>query len=490
MKKLLAFDYGASSGRGILGRYNGQKLSMEEIHRFSNDPLMVHGSFFWDTLRLLHEMKQGIIKCMKNGDRDISCLAIDTWGVDYGLLNKKGQLIGNPYHYRDSRTEGMIEEADRLVGKKEIYQKTGISFEKYNTLYQLMSMSRNGSKELDEAAALLFTPDLLAYFLTGEKVSEYTIASTSQMCNAFSRDWDKELLSKLGIPTHMLQNIIKPCSITGSITHLVSEELTCPQIKVAAVAGHDTASAVVSIPAIDGKYAFLSSGTWSLMGIESPKSIISDDAFLMNYTNEGGVFDTTRILKNIVGLWIYQECKRDWDKKGEVMSFDELEQQALNAKPLRLFINPDNQEFYSPGNMPNKIVEFCKRTGQSVPETKGEIVRCIMESLALKYRMTLFGLEKLVGGEIPVLHILGGGCKNVLLCKLTANAIGRPVIAGPVEATAIGNLTGQLIALGELNGINEARIMIKSSFPTVDYMPENTSEWDDAYERFEKICQM
>jgi len=487
MLKLLAFDYGASSGRAILGKFDGEKIELSEVHRFSNDPVMVNESLFWDILRLFHEMKQGMLKCKKNGDKDIAGIGIDTWGVDYGLLDSKGDLLGNPYHYRDSRTDGMIGEANKIIPQRELYQHTGIQFQKFNTLYQLLSMKIKNSPILEKASTMLFTPDLLRYFLTGEKTTEYTIASTSQLLNAGKGEWDRQVIDMMGIPYDIFTDIVNPGTVAGHVRKSISEELGIDSIPVIAVAEHDTGSAVMSVPAVNGNYAYLSSGTWSLLGIEADKPIINDVTFELNYTNEGGFNRTTRLLKNIMGLWIYQECKRAWDKAGETLSFDELESLAMEVEPFSCFIDPDNDLFYSPGNMPEKIREFCRSTGQHIPESKGEIVRCIMESLALKYRQAIEGLEIIAGSRIPVLHVMGGGCKNIMLCQFTANAIGRPVIAGPVEATATGNLICQLIALGEVSGINEARALVSKSFPTNEYSPKDFDSWSEAYNRWKKI---
>lgn len=481
MLNLLSFDYGASSGRAMLGQFDGSKLSLTEIHRYLNEPVQLGDSLYWDFLRLFHEMKQGILKTANAGYKNIASIGIDTWGVDFGLLDSKGKLLGNPFHYRDSNTQGMMEEAFKLASQDEIYRTTGIAFQTFNSLYQLLSLKVNKSPLLENASTLLFIPDLFRYFLTGEKSCEFTIASTAQMLDAATGNWATELLEKLGLPINILPKIVPAGSIQGKLTDRLASELGIGNVPVVAVAEHDTGSAVVSVPANSDKFAYLSSGTWSLLGVESTKPVISEDAFKMNYTNEGGYNGTTRLLKNIMGLWIYQECKRAWDKTGEIVSFDELEAEAAKSEPFMCLIDVDNSVFYSPGNMPNKIRTFCKETGQRVPETKGQIVRCIMESLALKYRMALEGLEKLVGHRLPVLHIVGGGCKNKLLSQFTANAIGRPVLAGPVEATAIGNLAVQLIALGEVKNIEEARKLVKNSFPLDEYEPKDMEVWDEAY---------
>ena len=484
---VLAFDMGASSGRAILGRFDGKRINFEEIHRYSNDPVMIGDSLYWDVLRLFHEMKQGMLKCVTGGTGEIASMGIDTWGVDFGLLDSSGKLLGNPYHYRDSATEGMIEEACRIIPKREIYEQTGIQFMPFNTLYQLLALKINRSPLLEKAATMLFMPDLLRYFLTGEKSSEYTIASTSQMIDPKTGTWAQSMLDVLGIPQNILTGIIDAGTITGKLRDSIASELGMSNIPVVAVAEHDTGSAVVSVPAQEGKFAYLSSGTWSLLGVESSAPVINDLTYRLDYTNEGGYRRMVRLLKNIMGLWIYQECKRAWDKTGEVTSFDELEEGASKSQPFLAFIDPDDHSFYSPGNMPEKIRDFCRKTGQSVPETRPQLVRCIMESLALKYRMALEGLEEIVGYSLPVLHIVGGGCKNTMLSQFTANAINRPVITGPVEATAVGNLMIQLIAHGEVKDLSEGRKIIKDSFPAREFLPADSSGWDGAYERFLKI---
>jgi rhamnulokinase len=490
MLKLLAFDYGASSGRAILGSFDGEKLTLEEIHRYSNDPVNINGILHWDILRLFHEMKQGILKSKNLGNKDIAGIGTDTWGVDYGLLGNNGELLGNPVHYRDSRTEGMIDKACKKIQHREIYDLTGIAFQKFNTLYQLLSMKEFDQYILEKTKTMLFTPDLLNYFLTGIKNTEYTIASTSQMLEAKTRTWAYEMLEKLGIPCNIFTGIIEPGTIVGKISGIIKEELNTGDIPVIAVAQHDTASAVVAVPSSGGTYAYLSSGTWSLLGVELSKPIINDTTYNLNYTNEGGFNKTTRLLKNIMGLWIFQECKREWDKEGEKMTYDELEDNAEEADEFVSFIDPDDDIFYTPGNMPEKIIEYCKKTGQTVPKGKSGIVRCIMESLALKYRMSLEGLEKITGERIPILHIVGGGCRSKILSQFTASSIGRPVKAGPVEATATGNLCVQLIALNEASDTGEVREIIKRSFPVEEYLPKETEKWDNAYERFKKIIKI
>lgn len=484
MLNMLAFDYGASSGRAMAGIYDGKTLKLEELHRFSNEPVMINGSLNWDILRLYYEMKQGIGKCLKSRYSAISSIGIDTWGVDFGLLDASGKLLGNPYHYRDANTEGILDEAFKIVPSEEIYRQTGIQFLEFNSLFQLLSMKLKYVSILEKAETLLFTPDLMRYFLTGEKSTEYTIASTSQMLDASKGDWALDLLKRFGIPTNILTQIVNAGTVAGKLSERVAGELGTGRIPVVATGEHDTASAVVSVPAIEGKYAYLSSGTWSLLGVEVPSPVINDASFKLNYTNEGGFDRKTRLLKNIMGLWIYQECKREWDKSEEAVSFDDLEAGAAGSVPFAALIDPDDISFMRPGHMTAKIRDNCLKTGQKPPETKPAVVRCILESLALKYRMALDGLEGILGYKLPVLHIVGGGCKNALLSQFTANAIGRPVITGPIEATATGNLIAQLIALGEVGSLKEGRELVRRSFPVVEYAPVDTAAWDDAYAKF------
>ncbi len=487
--KLIAFDFGASSGRAVLGHYDGESIKTEVLWRFSNDPVQVGNTLHWDTLRLLHETKQGLYAAKREGHKDIAGIGIDTWGVDFGLLDNRGALIGNPVHYRDMRTLGYMEKAADKVSKKEIYSQTGIQFMEINTLYHLMAIAEKTPEMLERAKTLLFTPDLMGYFLTGEKVCERTIASTSQMLNPITGDWAYSILNYLSIPSHMLLPVTDPLRRNGILTNELQEELGIGAVPVLSIGGHDTASAVVSVPAEGDNFAYLSSGTWSLMGVELDKPILSDLAFSMNVTNEGGVNKTTRLLKNIMGLWILQECKREWDRQGETESFDQLAEMAEQEPAFRSLIDPDSAEFGKPGHMINKIKDFCIGTHQQVPESKGAIVRCILESLAMKYRKTFIELETLTEKTIPVLHVVGGGSRDTLLNQFTADALNRPVMTGPSEATALGNLTGQLMALGEINGMTEARALIHKSVEPQIVMPKNTSIWNDGYEKFLKILE-
>ncbi len=489
--KFLAFDFGASSGRAMLAKFDGEKITLEEKHRFSNDPVDINGNLHWDVLRLFFEIKQGILKCANSGDRDIDCIGIDTWGVDYGLLDENDKLLGNPYHYRDTRTEGMYEEAFKIVPKAEIFEKSGgIAFNWFNTIFQLLSAKLSNDSSLKNAKTMLLMPDLFNFFLTGEKKTEYTIASTTQMFNSVKHEWAYDLLEKMGLPTDILTDVVYPGEIVGKIKPELAEELGIDEIPVIAVASHDTGSAVASVPVVDEKdFIYISSGTWSLMGVELDKPNVSEDALEYNFTNEGGVNKSIRFLKNIMGLWLIQESRRQWDREGELLSFDELENQANAAEPFASLIDPDYHTFQTPGNMPKRIREYCEKTGQKVPETKGEVVRCIAQSLAFKYRQTVEGMEEVTGNKYNVVNIVGGGIKDKMICQFTANATKRKVSTGPVEATSIGNVVVQAMAMGAIKDLKEGRQVIKNSFDIKVYEPQDSDAWDAAYEQWKRIIK-
>lgn len=486
MIKVLAYDFGASSGRAMLGTYDGKKINIEEIHRFSNDPVYVHDTLYWDVLRLFYEMKTGLIEAKKAGHEDIQSIGIDTWGVDFGLIDERGRLLENPVHYRDKRTDGLMDEVWDIIGKRNLYERTGIQFMQFNSIYQLYAISKNNPELLERADKLLFMPDLLSYFLTGKKISEFSIASTTQMLNSKTGDWDFELLSKLGIPTNILEKVEDSATVIGTLTPSVCYETGLKPITVTAVAGHDTGSAMISAPADTDLFAFLSSGTWSILGSELSSPVVNDLTYKYEYSNEGGINRTARLIKNIMGLWIYQECRRQWNKEGDPVSFDELEMSARKVKPFACLIDVDHLDFYHPGEMPKRVVDFCKRTGQYVPQSRAEIVRCIMESLALKYRYVFDGLCEIVGNRIPKLHMVGGGCKNTMISQFTSNALGIEVTSGPIEATAIGNIVAQLIALKEIKNLKEAREIVKNSFEVKSYLPKDVDLWEEKYEYYKK----
>lgn len=488
-KTFLAMDFGASSGRAILGDLCDGKLEIKEIHRFSNDPVELAGRLYWDLPRLFFEIKRALNKAALEGVK-IASIGIDTWGVDYGLLDKNGHVLDNPVHYRDQRTEGMMDKAFETVSRQEIYERTGLAFLDFNTLYQLFSQEQEQDGRLDMAGTMLFMPDLFTYLLTGVKGCEYTVASTSQMISPYTRTWDMELLKKLSIPTDMLLPIEEPGTVRGTLLPSIAREAGVDEIPVIAVAGHDTASAVAAVPAKEEDFAYISSGTWSLVGVETRTPVISEEMQAANLTNEGGVDGTIRVLKNVMGLWIIQECKREWERRGQVLSFAQIVEEAEKAPAFASLFDPDAPDFVPPGDMPGRIAAYCERTGQQIPKTIGEVARAVYESLALKYRWTVEKLEKARGKGINVLHIVGGGANNQMLNEFTASALGIPVITGPSEATAIGNLMMQAKALGLVKDMAELREVVYNSFDTKTVLPGEKAPWDEAYERFLKVTNL
>lgn len=487
---VLGIDLGASSGRAMLGTLEGKKLTIREIHRFLNEPVTLCGRFVWDMPRLFHEIKQALLKLSRSGET-VDAIGIDTWGVDFGLLDKNGHLLGLPVHYRDARTNGIPEKVRAIIPDEELFARTGIAFNSFNTLYQLYAMKEEGDPALESAQDLLFLPDLLAYFLTGKKGTEYTIASTSQLLDPFKRDWDRELMEKLGIPAHIFGEVKLPGTVRGTLLPEIAKECGVAEIPVIAIGGHDTASAVAAVPAQEKDFAYISSGTWSLLGAEVQEPLCTEGVMKANYTNEGGVDGSIRLLKNIMGLWIIQECKREWDRRGSETSFGELVELSMQAPAFKAILDVDDACFLAPGDMPARIQAYCAKSGQPVPEGKGEISRVIYESLALKYRWAIERLEEdMLKKPIEALHIVGGGSKNALLNRFTAEAIKRPVIAGPDEGTIIGNLLVQAQALGAISGIRELREVVENSFPTKTFLPETDGKaWDEAYQRYLKVCE-
>ena len=488
-RKFLAFDLGAESGRAIVGCFDGTKVELEVLHRFPNQPVVVMSTTYWDVLRLFYEMKEGLSLCMQKYGTKIASMAIDTWGVDFGLLGANDELLGNPIHYRDPHTEGMIEEAFKVIPRQELFRQTGNQFIRFNTLFQLMALARRGSSILDQAKTLLLMPNLFDFWFTGRKLTEYSIASTTQMVDPRKRDWAFDLLKQFSINGDMLTEIVEPGTIVGKVMPSIMQELGSEgaDIPVVAPASHDTGSAVAAVPSEDGDYVYISSGTWSLMGVEVREPIMNEKSLAHNFTNEGGVCGTYRFLKNIMGLWLVQQCRRSFERDGKSYSYDELTQMASSAKPLQVFIDPDADEFLSPLDMPTAIRDFCQRTGQKPPEDKAALIRCCLESLALKYRWTVDKLEEITGGTYQVIHMVGGGTQNQLLCQLAADATGLPVVAGPIEATAVGNILMQAMALGEIGSIKEARQIVRRSFPVRVYQPQAKEPWDDIYPQFSRL---
>ncbi len=485
MKRVLAFDLGASSGRGILATLEDGKITLKEVHRFPNNGVKVRSTLYWDVLYLFDQIKQGITNAKLEGGFD--SIGIDTWGVDFGLLDEDGNLIGNPVTYRDARTDNIPEELFEIMCVEEVYKRTGIQIMNFNTLFQMYYMCKYKKGEIDRAKDMLFMPELLGYFLTGVKKNEYTIASTSQMINPNTRTWDYELLEKVGIKKELLGDIIMPGTILGKLTEDICEELGVEPVDVVAVGCHDTASAVVAVPTEVDDFVYISCGTWSLFGTELKSPVVTDEAYKSSYTNEGGYGGKIRFLTNIMGLWLIQESRRTWNRQGNEFSFNDLEKAALACEPFKCFIDPDYPEFGKPGDIPSRIQKYCEKTGQYVPQTVGEIVRCIYESLALKYYHSFLNLKKISGKNFESINIVGGGTKDPLLCQMAANACNVTVYAGPIEATALGNIAVQMIAIGEIKDLKEARKIIKESFDTKQYEPEDVDAWQKAYEQFKTI---
>lgn len=486
MKKVLSFDFGASSGRAMLASFENGKIEMTEIHRFSNDPVTVNGRMYWDVLRLFFEIKTGITKAVNAGGFD--AIGIDTWGVDFGLINKKGELIGNPFHYRDQRTKEIPERIfNEIISKEELYHRAGMQFMHFNTIYQLMYIKYNEPELLAQADKFLMMPDLFAYFLTGEMKEEASIASTSNLLNPNTKDWDFELIEKLGLDKKLFAPIVKSGSVYGYLSDGICAELGCKKVPVVAVCSHDTASAVAATPASTDDFVYISCGTWSLFGIESKTPFLSDEAYKADFTNEGGFDGTIRFLKNIMGLWLIQESRRQWRREGTEVGFDTLEKEALASEPFKCFINVDDPMFETAGNLPKRVLEFCEKTGQYVPKNRGEIMRCIYQSLAMKYKHTYNMLSDFTKRDYKSINILGGGIKDKLLCRLTADATGATVLAGPTEATVMGNIAVAFYALGEIADFKEIRKTVANSTDLKEYIPENTDEWNKAYEDYKKI---
>ncbi|REK68789.1 MAG: rhamnulokinase [Cohnella sp.] len=488
---VLAFDLGAGSGRALVGQLaagpdGADVLRVKEIRRFANEAVRIGDHLHWDMLRLFQEVKAGIRQAFREGYRPAT-LGIDTWGVDFGLLDAGGELLGNPYHYRDPQTEGLIGEVIALVGKEELFRQGGLQFMPFNTVYQLYAMRKAGSPKLDAAETLLLTPDLLLYWLTGVKICEFTMATTTQLYHPEEQRWNVELMRRLGIPERIFLPPVPPGTRAGRLRPSVCEELDVPALEAVAVGTHDTESAVAAVPAQEEAFAYIVCGTWSLLGTELKRPLLTAETMELEFSNEGGVGGTYQLLKNIMGLWILQECKREWDEREGAAAYPELVEAARRAEPFRSLIDPDDTRFYAPADMIATIRDYCGQTGQPVPQTRGEIVRCVLESLALRYRQALEQAERLTGQRFSGLHMVGGGIQNELLCQFAADASGRPVWAGPVEASAIGNMLVQLIAAGKCRDLREGRRLVARSFPVKTYEPSNKADWNAAYARYLKL---
>ena len=482
----LAFDLGATSGRSVIGTLQDGKIEIRELTRFPNGITTVNGKCYWNLLGLFDSIKQGLAACAREGVKPHS-IGIDTWGVDVVPLGEDGSILGMPRAYRDPYTDGAPERDFEIVPREVVYDKTGIQIMNFNTLYQIYAAVQEGYTPIVKAEKLLFMPDALSYILTGKAICEYTIASTSQILNPRNGKFDESLLQAAGVSADILPEPQLPGQVIAPLCEALADETRIGRVDVVAVAGHDTASAVAAVPAENERFAYLSSGTWSLMGIETREPIISEESFRLNFTNEGGVDGTTRFLKNICGMWLLEQCRKEWARDGKEYTYPEIVAMANSAEPFAHFINPDDASFANPQSMLKAIEEFCVRTGQKAPESDAAVIRTIFESLALRYREVLEMLEKMAPFAIDVLHIIGGGSKNALLNQYTANATGKRVVAGPSEATAIGNVMIQAIGAGAVESLAEARKIIRASVETEEFLPQNTEQWNKAYEIFHNL---
>jgi rhamnulokinase len=485
-KPFLAFDLGAESGRAVLGRVHAGVITTEEVHRFGNQPVEYGGSLHWDAPRLWFEMRKALSSLEKI---QLSGIGVDTWGVDYALLGERGELLQNPFHYRDKRTDGIMEKVFQKVGKDEIYNQTGIQFMPINTLYQLYAAKHTAPELFTSARTLLTMPDLFHYWLTGNALCEFTNATTTQLVNAASRTWSKELMDKLGLPSDLPAQIVEPGFLVGTLSDQAASSRNLAGTPVIAPGSHDTASAVAAVAACDGT-AFLSSGTWSLLGTELNAPVINAESMRLNFTNEGGVCGTTRLLKNVMGLWMLQCCRQFWSAQGTAYSYAELMEMSFHESAFKHLVDPNNECFLHPTDMPEAISNFCERTQQPKPGNPGAYVRAVLESLALKYAVVTGEIEQLTGKPITQIRIIGGGSKNRVLNQFTADATGRRVLAGPMEATALGNIAMQMLATGEVSSLAEARALIDRSFPTEVFEPRDSDRWQDELERFQHYTGM
>jgi sugar (pentulose or hexulose) kinase len=485
-KQYLAFDIGGSNGRCMLGSFDGDRLALDVHTRFENGPVRIRSHYYWDVVGLFNQVRLSLCKAGSGQKHNLASLGIDTWGTDFGLLDDQGDLLGNPFCYRDPQTAGMLERAFERMPREEIFQITGLQFMPINTLYHLLAMSERHSPALEQAERLLLIPDLLCYWLTGEARGEMTNHSTTQLFDTRARTWSLPLIRAMGLPEKIFPALIEAGTPLGLLLSDLAAESGLARLPVIATASHDTAAAVASVPSLAADFAYLSSGTWGLLGAEISEPRLDPKVMAYNFGNEGGVLRTIRLLRNIVNLWLLQECRRTWWLEGQDLSWEALISAAEQAEAFRACIDPDAPELVLPENMPRAIQAYCSRTGQPVPQSVGQIVRTCLESLAFKYRYTVDKLADILGHPPAVLHIVGGGAQNRLLCQMAANALGRPVEAGPVEVTALGNLLMQMIGTGDLASLSEGRQLIRASFPTQIYTPEAGQEWEERYHAFLK----
>ncbi|WP_340013219.1 rhamnulokinase family protein [Paenibacillus sp. FSL K6-1318] len=487
---VLAADYGAGSGRVVRGSFDGSRLSLQEVHRFNNEPVQLGDGLYWDFLRLFHELKQGIVKGAQGISPSVRSIAVDTWGVDYGLVDGVGRLCSNPRHYRERRNAQWMEEVLHIVKEEELYAMSGVLPQQINTVFQLLGSVREHVEGLRPDVRMLFMPDLFHYYLSGQQACEYTIASTSGLLYAGEARWNEDLIGRLGIPETLFPRLVQPGTVLGQLTNDLCAELRTGPMQVVSVGSHDTASALAAIPAMDSDFAFISCGTWSLMGVERDTPVLDNRSRALGFTNEGTVNGKVRTLKNRSGLWLLQECKRQWERENQFFTHEELVQQATLATPHQCYVSPGDGVYLAPGNMAERIRQQCNLSGQTVPETTGAIVRCILESLALEFRQTLDELQLITGTRPGVIHMVGGGVHNRLLCQFTANAAGVPVVAGPAEATSAGNCMLQFLAHGEVGSLTEIREIMAASFSPETYEPEDTELWQEAYESYQSLNQI
>lgn len=479
----IAIDLGATSGRIVLGKYTGDAIQMTEIHRFPNRIVKVSGRSFWDLWALWDEILTGLGKAAASGE-PVDSIGVDTWGVDFVLLGKDGHFLAQPRSYRDSYTSGAPEKFFRSIPREDLYRRTGIQIMDFNTVFQLSAMREERNSALEAADGLLFLPDAVSYMLSGERVCEYTILSTSALMNPRTRDLDDGILEAAGVDRRLFARRVMPGEVIGTLTDEVARQTGLGKIPVVAVAGHDTGSAVAAVPAVDSDFAYLSSGTWSLMGVETDSPVVTDKSFSMNFTNEGGAEGNIRLLKNITGMWLLERCRASWKGEGREYTYPQIAEMLGGAPRFSSLIDPDDPSFANPSDMPSAIREYCLRHGESVPSSDADMVRCIFESLALKYRFVLGRLRELSGKDIARLHVIGGGSMNGALNQMVADSLGIPVVAGPAEATTAGNLMAQFVALGHADTISGMRGALASDPSLRTFSPRDTALWDEAYGRF------
>ncbi len=485
----LAFDFGAESSRAVAGNLEKGKLVLKEIYRFTTGMMPLGGHLYWNIYRFYEEIIKALNICCREENINPRSIAVDTWGVDFGMLAPDGTIVRIPYAYRDPQVVEAMHDFHRIIPPEKIYSLTGISMQPFNSLYHLHAMRRSNDLALASGRRVMFIPDLLNYLLSGVKKTEFSFATTSQLYNPFKGEWEDDLLKAVGLDSSFMNEIIEPGQLIGRLSDDGCQQSGLKQVEVASVCSHDTGSAIVAVPAEGTDWAYISSGTWSLMGVELESPLVNDKAFGYNFSNEGGAEGRYRFLKNIMGLWLLQQCREKWKQSDTGCDYPTLIDEAAKAKPFSVLIDPDREQFFSPRDMVSEIDAFCSTTGQEKPVSRGAYVRAILESLALKYRFVLEQIMEVTGREINRIHIIGGGTRNRMLCQFTANATGKKVITGPAEGTAAGNILMQALACGQASSLEEIRNIVRSSFDLEYYQPEETREWDRAYQDFLKLLK-